>query len=153
MSLPGVLNIGSCKEYVKGHECKIEGEQKGLLYIGVALTAIGRGGLSVGVPCLHDEQSDGGGQFCLCGCVQKHVSTAENLCLYLIGTIIIAVISSWTFRFGFPAIFAASVALFFFGGWSVYKKAGPKRKGSLLSTVYNVFASPRVQRFVISVMS
>ncbi|XP_057808096.1 protein NRT1/ PTR FAMILY 5.5-like isoform X2 [Salvia miltiorrhiza] len=139
MSLPPVLGMGPCKEY---EERCVDGGQKGLLYLGVALTAIGRGGLSVSVPCLHDEQSEGG-QFFLCGMVQRHGSTAENLVVYAVGLVIISVISSWTFRFGFPAIFATFVTLSFLGWWSSYKKAPPKRKGSLLATLFKVFIAPR----------
>ncbi|XP_047978227.1 protein NRT1/ PTR FAMILY 5.6-like [Salvia hispanica] len=140
MSLPPVLGMGPCKEY---NETCVGNTQRGLLYLGVALTAIGRGGLTVSVPCLHDEQTSEGGQFYLCGLVQKHGSTAENLCVYAIGLVIISLISSWTFRFGFPAIFAAIVTVTFLGGWSSYTKTGPKNKGSLLATLLKVFAPCR----------
>ncbi|KAL1543807.1 protein NRT1/ PTR FAMILY 5.11-like [Salvia divinorum] len=140
MSLPPVLGMGPCKKYKE--ECVGDG-QRGLLYLGVALTAIGRGGLTVSVPCLHDEQRSEGGQFYLCGLVQKHVSTAENHVVYAVGLVIISLISSWTFRFGFPAIFAAIVTVTFLSGWSAYTKTGPKHKGSLLATLFKAFAPCR----------
>ncbi|KAH6769238.1 hypothetical protein C2S51_014574 [Perilla frutescens var. frutescens] len=135
MSLPAVLD-SPCKTYEL--RC-IDDKRRALLYMGVVLTAFGRAGVSVCVPALHDEQ----GQLCCCGLVQRLGSTNVNFALSVAATLIISVISSWTFRFGFPAIFAVYVTLSFLGGWSIYNKSGPKRQGSLLSTVIKVFTGPR----------
>lgn len=153
LSTPSVLagSTGTCKEYEP--EC-IGPTQKGLLYAGLALIAVGVAGNIVSVkPFLLEQTTDdsvsGGGAapadpkagIPLTGGGKQVLGLIIVVIVGIVGAVALPYIKPWTLRFGIPAICTAVGTLLYLSGAFTcsYKQAAVT--GSPLTNVCRVFVA------------
>lgn len=156
MSAPPILanSTHTCEEYKP--QC-IGHTQKGLLYAGMALIAVGVAGNLVSVKPFLFEQKGGATDNSSSGSGRGNNAAPKGnpyQVLGLIGVVVVALagaialpyIKLWTLRFGIPAICTAFGTILFLSGSCCYKKA-PPNGSSPLCNVCRAFVAAVINFF------
>lgn len=163
MSTPPILanSTNTCKDYKP--EC-IGNTQKGLLYSGLALIAVGVAGNIISVkPFLSEQRGENtdnrgsnSGSGSGSGRAKKPAQKADMyqilglICVVVVGiagAVALPYIKPWHLRFGIPAICTIFGTFLFLTGSCSYKKAPSKRRSPLCS-VCRVFVAALTKFFV-----
>jgi peptide/histidine transporter 3/4 len=142
MSTPPPLSslTGNCREYEP--ECLGE-TQKGLFYASLALTAVGIGGHLVSFePFLDENRSDfDKHRFSHSSTKKKYawiLVAVSATAMPIVGGLILPYITTWSIRFGIPAICTSAATILFLSGSLSYKRSGRPEGGSAMTAVYRV---------------